>query len=114
MAFEPNIVDPMCGYPNSSKTVWDFSHAEMSLSLSQSLVYDVSGSMPMKLMLHDELTRVARTGNNVAHADQRRVVAIVEKKLQNKMHMKNEKIHEDKNIIEGQWTAYEDRYMKFS
>jgi hypothetical protein len=64
--------------------------------------------MPMKLLLHDELFRVARTGNNVAQ------VAIVEKKLQNKMHMKNEKIHEDKNIIEGQWTAYEDRYMKFS
>ena len=93
MVFEPNEVDPMCGYPNSSKPVWDYSQAKMSPSMSQSLVFDVSGSIPMKLMLHNELSRVARTGNNVGQADQRKVVAIVEKKLQKKMHMKNDKIH---------------------
>jgi hypothetical protein len=44
-------------------------------------------------MLHNELSRVARTGNNVGQADQRKVVAIFDKKLQKKMHMKNDKIH---------------------
>jgi hypothetical protein len=33
---------------------------------------------------------------------------------QQKMHMKNEKIHHEKTIIKGQWTADEDRYMKIS
>ena len=42
-------------------------------------------------MLHDELFRVARTGNNVAQTEQLKAVAFVEKKLQKKMHMKNEK-----------------------
>ena len=104
----------MCGYPYSSKTVWDFSQAELSASLSQSLVYDVSECMSMKFMLHDELFRVARIANNVAEAEQIKAVSIVEKKLQKKMHMKNDKIHQGKNIIKGQWTADEDRYMKFS
>ena len=85
----------------------------MSPSLSPSLVYDMVGFMPMKLMLHDELFHLAQTGINVSQAYQQKAVAIVEKKLQ-KMHMKNEKIHHEKTIIKGQWTAYEDRYMKIS
>jgi hypothetical protein len=123
MIFGPNYnkMEVMHGPVDSSKGTRELyaknlfqygetSQSRVSLSVSQSLVYDGHPSVSVKSELQGGLSCNGGTGNNSRENNQGHVHS--DQNRQNIIQNNSEIRLKDPNIIKGQWTANEDRYIK--
>jgi len=122
MIFAPNNnkIEAMHGCLNTREGIWDLSkknifqygetsQSRVSHNLSPSLVYDAKPSVSINPKLEGDIFFYGGIGNEPQENDgpvltgQRR-----HKRIQNNSEIQ----HKDLNIIKGQWTTDEDRYIK--